>query len=184
MAVRGRTGIFPHQIDQTTDCNAMVDYEHKEVHAGDAFYVTRVLELDNGELMSLRFQTPATAKWSHIVWSVESQARMTIVVRETITDALDPAGVLNRNRNYADALATIVYDPQAAAAANGTIIYTWSSGGAAASPSRGGSPGALRASGEIVLKANEKYEWRITSLVNNNTISAYFTWYEHTNIEN
>lgn len=184
MAVRGRTGVFPHRIDQTTDCNAMVDYEHREVHMGDAFYVTRVVALNNGELMSLRFQTPATAEWIHIVWAIESQAQMTIELRETITDNLEGTTRFNRNRNYSDALATMLYDPQALAAANGTVIYTWKSGGAAATPARGGSPGGARASGEIVLKSNTKYEWRITSLVDANTISAYLTWYEHTNVEN
>jgi hypothetical protein len=184
MAVRGRTGIFPHRIDQTTDANASVDYEHKEVHAGNAYYVTRVVVLDEDGISSARLQTSSSSKWAHIVWAIESQANITIEIREGITDLLETPVALNRNRNYADANATTRMEFYLGAATLGTVIYTWTSGGAAATPSRGASPGNNRASGELVLKQNTIYEWRITSNVDANTISEYFTWYEHTNIEN
>jgi hypothetical protein len=184
MAVRGRTGIFPHRIDQTTDANASVGYEHKEVHTGDAFYVTRYDELDTGNIKSYRFKTPATAEWTHITWVLEAQSQITIQIYEGITDNLEAIIPKNRNRNYADALSTVTYDPQNAAGTLGTLIYSWLSGSNAATPARGRSAAVNRASGELVLKTNTTYEWRVTSTGDNNNVSAYFTWYEHTNIEN
>jgi hypothetical protein len=184
MAVRGRTGIFPHRIDQTTDANAGVDYAHKEVHTGDSFYVTSVEELDTNGINSYRFKTPATTEWMHIIWAIEAQSQITIQIYEGITDAIDPGTIFNRNRNYGDALTAMQYELQNGAGTLGTLIYTWISGRNAVTPVRAAISALHRTSGELVLKTNTTYEWRVTSTGDNNTVSAYFTWYEHTNIEN
>jgi hypothetical protein len=179
MAVRGRTGIFPHRIDQTTDANASIGYEHKEVHAGNAYYATITTELDTGGILSPRMQTAASAKWAHMIWAIEAQSQITIEIYEGITDAFEVQNGYNRNRNYADTPSSGM-EFKSAAGTLGTLIYTWISG----STTRARSAAVNRASGELVLKTNTKYEWRITSTGDNNTVSAYFTWYEHTNIEN
>jgi hypothetical protein len=41
-----------------------------------------------------------------------------------------------------------------------------------------------RQSGELVLKQGTTYEVRISSITAPNIVSSYFTWYEHTNVEN
>lgn len=183
MAVRGRTGIFPHHIDQTTDCNSDVDYEHKEVHNGDCFYKTFTSELATNGVLSIRLQTPNTTKWSHLMFQIASQGHILIQIRETITDNFGAGAAFNRNRNYADALVTTKLESSAGAATAGTVIWSWNTGGVIASAAEGNSPLLVRAEEEIVLKQNEKYELRITSLVDDNTVNAYVNWYEHTNIE-
>lgn len=185
MAVRGRTAIYPVRIDQTTDAGASIDYEHKEVHTGDAFYVTSTDELDTETVTCLsdRFYTPNTTEWMHFLFIIETVGQSTIEIREGITDVLETnAGIYNRNRNFSDALATMRHEMvPATAATGGTVIYSWRTGSAA---NNGRSPGFVRATGELVLKSNTAYEVRVTTAVNSNTVSAYYTWYEHTNVEN
>jgi len=182
MAVRGRTAIYPVRIDQTTDASAVVDYEHKEVHTGDAFYVTEVDDLDDTEITSHRFYPPNTLEWMHFYFIIEAQAACLIEIREGITDVLEASsGIFNRNRNFSDALTTMGHERQLAAATAGTVIWSWYSGGATG---RARSPALSRQSGEIILKQNTKYEVRVTSAADDNTVSCYFTWYEHTNVEN
>ncbi len=183
MAVRGRTAIYPVRIDQTTDAGAIIDYEHKEVHTGDAFYVTGADEVDAAGIVSHRFYPPNTTEWSHFYFTIEAQGSCLIEIREGITDALEAStGIFNRNRNFSDALTTMGHERQLAAATAGTLIWSWASGGAIPASSR--TPAFNRNTGELVLKQGVKYEVRITSNVNANTITTYFTWYEHTNVEN
>jgi hypothetical protein len=182
MAVRGRTAIYPVKIDQSTSAAAVVDYEHKEVHTGDAFYVTGVDEIDAGGITSHRFYPPNTVEWMHFYFTIEAQAACLIEIREGITDVLESStGIFNRNRNFSDGLTTMGHERQLAAATAGTVIWSWASGGATAFAR---SPAVTRQSGEIVLKQGTKYEVRVTSSVAANSVSTYFTWYEHTNVEN
>lgn len=180
MAVRGRTAIFPHQIDRTVDCNANVAYEHKEVHAGDCFYNTYYSERDTAELISIRLKTPNTTKWSHLLFEIAAQGKILVELRETITDNFGAGAAFNRNRNYPSTPTTILEQGVVAATA-GTVIWNWLSGSTIGA--FGGTVPLIRSSCEIVLKQNEKYELRVTSGVDNNTINSYVTWYEHTNIE-
>lgn len=182
MTVRGRTAIYPVKIDQSTSAAAVVDYEHKEVHTGDAFYVTQVDEVDSGNVTSHRFYPPNTMEWMHFYFIIEAQAACLIEIRESITDVLEASsGIFNRNRNFTDASTTMGHERQTSAATGGTVIWSWASGGATA---QSRTPALTRQSGELVLKQGTKYEVRVTSSVNNNNVSTYFTWYEHTNVEN
>lgn len=180
MAVRGRTGIFAHRIDQTTDCNASVQYEHCEVHVGDAFYYTYTEEVDANGVINRYIITPNTARWAHLLWEVEAQYKMTITLLEAPAGASNALVVQSRNRNYTGLNTTLVKIPSAAVV-GGTTIYTWTSGN---TTTRGNSASLVRAGGELVLKQNTQYLFRVTSLVNDNNIAEYLTWYEHTNIEN
>lgn len=183
MAVRGRTAIYPVRIDQTTDAGAIVDYEHKEVHTGDAFYVTQVDAIDAAGITSHRFYPPNTTEWMHFLFVIEASGACLMEIREGISDALESSsGIFNRNRNFADNLTTMGHERQLAAATGGTVIWSWSSGGAAPASAR--TPAVTRQSGEIILKQNTKYEVRVTSSINSNIVTTYFTWYEHTNVEN
>jgi hypothetical protein len=181
MAVRGRTGIFPHRIDQTTDTNASVEYEHKEVHTGDCFYYTVTAEVDSASILERFIRTPNTTEWAHFYFAVEGQGLITVDIYEGAAGASTVQDVRNRNRNFADNLNTttirLASDP-----AGGTLIWTWKSG--TTGPVRGSSPRLDRTSEELVLKQGTDYLFRVTSGVNDNNIAIYFTWYEHTNIEN
>lgn len=178
MAVQGRTGIFPHRIDKTTDANAEVDYEHREVHAGDAYYVTNVATVDSGNTVSYVITTPNSLKWSHLLWTVEGQGLITVELYTGVTASPEVYLGFNRNRNFPDS-PTLWVDLKTFT--NGTLIWNWSTG--TATPASGRTPEVARNSGEIVLKQNTVYGLRITSGFNGNVISSYLTWYEHTNIE-
>lgn len=181
MAVRGRTAIFPHQIDKTTDCNSNLDIEHDKVHSGNCYYHTYVAEVDAASTMDRFVITPNTTRWAHLFWTIESQGLITADFSEAATGATRAVTSYNRNRNYAATNTTGVHEPNDEAAVAGTIIWSWTEG--TTGPTRGRTPGLIRSSGELVLKQNTKYLMQITSGVNDNNISLYLTWYEHTNIE-
>jgi len=180
MAVQGRTGIFPHRIDRTTDSNAGIDYAHKEVHSGDCFYYTVTEEIDDAGVLERFIRTPNTTEWAHFYFVVEAQGQVTIDIYEGAAGASTVQDVRNRNRNFADTLNTTTIR-LAADPAGGTLIWTWTAG--ATTPNRGSSPNIDRNAEELVLKQGTDYLFRVTSGVNDNNISIYFTWYEHTNIE-
>jgi hypothetical protein len=183
MATRGRTGIFPHRIDQTTDANAFVDYEHREVHVGDAFYYTVVDTLDEDAVLDRFIRVPNTTRWPHFEFLVEATSLITVQLYEGAAGAAAAETVRNRNRNFADGLNTttvrLATDP-----AGGTLIWQWKSGIAAAIPARGQTPLLVRDDEELVLKQATDYLFRVTSGSDANAVAVYFTWYEHTNIEN
>lgn len=181
MAIKGRTATFPHNIDRTTDANARVDYEHHEVHDGSCFYYSYTAEVDAASTIDRLIITPNTAKWAHFLWAVESQALMTIKIYEDVTvESSNLVTSYNRNRNYLGTNTTEVHTPGVIGAL-GTLIWEWSSG--TTGPKPGSSSSLLRATGELVLKKRITYLFRVTSGNDANTISEYFTWYEHTNVE-
>lgn len=183
MAVNGRTAIFPHRIDKSTDANAGIDYEHKEVHSGDAYYRTDVAsDIDAAVATGYVIQTPNTTTWAHLLWTIEGRGLITIELYEGVTVAIeDNATIRNRNRNFPDSPELIMSELLATVDTGGTLIYEWTSG--SATPVTGRNPGISRNTGEIVLKQNTKYGLKVTSGVNDNVISFYLTWYEHANIE-
>lgn len=181
MAVVGRTGIFPGIIDQTTDGRSSVEYEHKQAHSGDAWWVSYNASTNSGSTLDRYIITPNTTRWAHLFWVTESQGLMTIALYEGASGTYNAATAYNRNRNNAQANTTIIGVPSGAVTA-GTLIWTWTSGTTGPGPAR--SPSVPRQSGEIVLKQNTTYLLRCTSGVNSNMISSYISWYEQTNIEN
>jgi len=181
MAVQGRTGIFPHRIDRTTDANTSIDYAHKEIHSGDAFYLTATEKIDAAGTLERCLSTPNTTKWGHLLFAIEAQSEVTFEIYEgvTINDLSYP--VFNHNRNSANANTITAWNLLDVGAA--TLIWSWISGGIAATPSRGSIPSIARAEEEIILKQATEYLFRITSTANDNNVNMFLTWYEHTNVE-
>lgn len=181
MTVVGRTALFPNKIDQTTSGRASLEYEHKQVHSGDSWFVSYNASVNDTATLDRYIITPNTTKWAHLFWDVVGQALTNISLYQGASGTYNAVTAYNRNRNSALANTTIIGNPSGAVTA-GTLIWTWTSGTAGPGPAR--STGASRQSGEIVLKQNTQYLLRCTSGANNNIITAYLTWYEQTNIEN
>lgn len=181
MTVVGRTALFPNKIDQTTSGKAQLEYEHKQVHSGDAWIVTYSAATDAAATLDRYIITPNTTRWAHVFWDVVGQGLTTISLYEGASGTYNAVTAYNRNRNNARVNTTIVGNPTGAVT-TGTLIWTWKSGTTGPGPAK--STGATRETGEIVLKQNTTYLLRCTSGVNGNIISVDLTWYEQTNIEN
>jgi hypothetical protein len=181
MTVVGRTALFPNKIDQTTSGKAQLEYEHKQVHSGDAWMVTYNASTNDGAVLDRYIIVPNTTNWPHVFWDVIGQGLINISLYEGAAGAYNAVTAYNRNRNNARVNTTIIGVPSAAVVP-GTLIWTWTSGTTGPGPAR--SSGATRETGELVLKRATTYLLRCTSGVNSNIISVDLTWYEQTNIEN
>lgn len=182
MTVVGRTALFPNKIDQTTSGKAQLEYAHKEIHSGDAFYHFANVELDDAATLERCIVCPDTTKWGHFYFVCESQSQITVELYENVTINDLPYTVFNHNRNSAKVNSLTIWNLLSAVGA--TLIWKWVSGGPTATPRVGGTPGILRQEQELILKQNTNYLVRITSNTDDNTVSLFLTWYEHTNIEN
>lgn len=181
MAVVGRTDLFPNKIDQTTSGRAQLEYEHKQVHSGDAWVVTYDAVTGDGATLDRFIVVPNTTRWPHFAWDVAGQAKLTIELYEGSSGPYNAVTAYNRNRNNTRVNTTIIGNPTGAIVL-GNLIWTWTSGTTGPGPAR--STGATRETGELVLRQNTTYLFRCTSAAANNRISVDLTWYEQTNIEN
>jgi len=189
MPTRARTGIYPGRVDQATSALVAIDYEHKEVHSGDSYFVTYTESIDSTETINIFFDVPSVTKKLHMEWLTEAQANCLVELVENVTNVFEEVVTLqprNRNRNFNDTdsiMDTRIYSSGGLDGTGGTVIWKWSAGGAAANPNAGRSPTVNRSLNEIVFKPGFIYEFRITSNVDDNVISVYMTWYEHADVE-
>jgi len=182
MTVVGRTALFPNKIDQTTSGKAQLEYEHKQVHSGDAWVVSYNFESTEEDTYIDRYIiTPNTTRWAHLFWDVASQGKCKIYLHENAIGTYNAVTAYNRNRNSGRVNTTIIGDPLVPVA-DGTLIWTWESGTTATRT--GGSTGSSRETGEIVLKQNTQYKFRVLTDSEPIIMSVDLTWYEQTNIEN
>lgn len=189
MPTRARTGIYPGRIDQVTSALVAIDYEHKEVHSGDSYFITKTATRDDTDLMNIFFDVPDVAKKIHLEWLTEAQANCLVQLVEDVTPTWEMPNLLqqrNRNRCYDDTDSIMegkINYFQGTSGTGGTVIWEWSAGGASGNPNAGRSPTVNRSLNEVVLKPGLVYEFRVTSNVDSNVISVYMTWYEHADVE-
>jgi hypothetical protein len=182
MTVVGRTALFANKIDQTTSGKAQLEYEHKQVHSGDAWMVTyNFLTTEEINHVDRYIITPNTTRWAHLLWDVASQGKCTIYLYEGAVGTYNAVTAYNRNRNSARVNTTIIGDPLVPVS-SGTLIWSWQSGTTGTASGR--SSGASRETGEIVLKQNTQYLFSVIASTEDIILSVDLTWYEQTNIEN
>ena len=175
--------------DSTTNATKTVDYPHHEVHDGRAFVVTDVSELGDGGIRRIRFQTPDTTRWSHMIPTITTGLAAQAWLYEATTLQHVVANVLtprNRNRNSTNVSGmTICHTPLGNSSSSSgeaveVILATqaWGTPGKGASPGFGGS---ARGSAEWVLKQNTAYLVEVISAAASNAVSIELDWYEHIN---
>lgn len=187
-AIFGRvsdTIVSPVPLDSSTNSLMTVAYEHHEVHSGSHFFVVNYQDLSINNVLDFTWLMPNTTKWTHLTWSLVTEAETLWQVYEgavatnPLANAVTPR---NNNRNSATTSGTTMkFELQTnLAAANADTDVS------GATLLEQGISGAGRASGnamrtnEIILKQNTLYCLRATA-----TAAGYINfdmqWYEHTN---
>lgn len=164
-------------IDPVTWAACSIDYNHKEIHNGDHYFLADVLTgVASGANTDFRLVTPNTTKWAHMLFTITASAGATITIYEAATLSGGTAATArNNNRNSSNTSGlTITSGPTVTA--TGTKLGAFVAGGIREA-------GMISRDFEIILKQNTTYLFRITSLGNSNTISYAAEWYEHTNKE-
>lgn len=188
----------PILLDTTTRTLAVTEFEHHELHEGDAFTCHFNNDCTNtGEMSIVAFKTPNTTKWIHVVFEAQTTAGAYMAIYEDADLDVDEGTdltIYNRNRNSATAsvVSTIETAPEAGKAtsydetqAAGATLDTSKElmrhyMGAATSGADVG--GGARGVTELILKQNSVYAFVVVSTSSDdNTHNLSLSWYEHTN---
>ncbi len=170
------------RMDPTTRALAIIDYPHKEVHAGDSFVVTDVQSVST-TTMQWQITTPNSAVYAHTFFRFDGTGEIYIVVTEG-SDRVDGTALaeINRRRVGTPAEATVIVTrtPTGGNTDGAVTIYSHRSGatGLAAKTIAGGD---TRGENEFILKPNTKYVVSITTYAAIH-VTFHVNWYEHTDL--
>ena len=168
-------------IDASTNALEFIDYAHHEIHSGSHYFYASHHEMAKNTVNEHLIITPNTTKWAHLLIGFNShggQVHIELSEVATYSDIGTLETARNRNRNFADASTTFVYEDPTITL-QGTVIYSTIIGVDDKKVSIGGD---VRGSNEIVLKQNCVYLFRITEQNTDATeVNIEFDWYEHTN---
>jgi hypothetical protein len=174
------TNNVPMMVDKATRSIPEMDYEHHEIHVGDAFYFTDIATVNNGNVREYIMVTPNTTKWCHLVWEISGTLITTVEIFEgtTTSDNGTEITIYNRNRNNGTSSTMNAYHTPTITL-DGTKLYAEKFGVSGGNSIRIG--GVVRSAQEVILKQNTKYLFRVTSGSASNDISSKFRWYSHIN---
>lgn len=161
-------------VDARVHCLQMIEVGHHEIHEGEFFTLTSVVDKDASETLEVRLLTPAAPAEIHIVGTLTGTGETLYEFFETTTkthvggNAITP---LNRNRNSSNTSGITELCHTPGGSGDGNLIWTLQQGAGAFSAQH-------RATSEFILKYATAYLFRATSKANGNTISIEFDWYE------
>ncbi len=148
--------------------------EHHEVHEGNHYSVCNVGVFSVSDTVEFVITTPDTSKWAHMLFLVNTTAGFRLDVYEGSSSIVGGTPVVpnNNNRNSSNTSdLVILQDPTSLT--DGDLILSLGGG----NNQKGG---ITDRSNELLLRQNEVYLFRITSINNNNTMAYCADWYEHT----
>ncbi len=164
---------FP--VDAASGALLVIDTVHEKIHNNIHYDLSYSAVIGGGLPAEVRFATPDTTRWSHLVWSFTSDDAYTITVSEVTTKTHEAGNVLlplnsNRNSNNTSGM-TWCHTPGGAGAGN--TIFSFSGG---ANKTVTTAIGRF----ERILKQNTAY---LASIVGANTdvVHMTFDWYERVN---
>jgi hypothetical protein len=162
-------------IDESTRALEVITYEHHEIHSGSHYnYCDYSLNESVDVIIEFVMTTPDTTKWVHLAFGIYSSEGATVELYEGPSGVVGGSTIIprNNNRNSSNLSdVTIVKDPTSITS-DGIRAAGFLAGG-------GRTAGFASRENENVLKQNESYLVRITSLANSNDISWCAEWYEH-----
>ncbi len=175
--------------DAATNTMVTTDYAHHELHDGGHYFNESFVDIPASDVVDIRFTTPNSAKWSHLLIVLDSQEECKIDLFESIS--IDVAGTdliaHNSHRNSSKTsgwtafdyiVNTSVANADSDTDTSGCIILKQMMIGS----NQGNNSGNSRGDAELVLKQNTSYSLRIENeIANPRYITWGFYWYEHTN---
>jgi hypothetical protein len=163
-----------HTVDGLTQATVVVTRTENNIHDGHHFYLAAFETLGLNDIIEFTSVTPDNGIQAHMDFSVLSTVGGVVLqVFEGASGIVGgtPVVPLNTNRNSTNdsKFVNILYNPTSIAD-DGTQIWGQRAGAQK-------EIGAAEASG-LILRSNETYLWRITSLGQSNVVSYKADWSE------
>jgi hypothetical protein len=161
--------------DQDTDSLCVIDYIHREIHEGEHFFVALIsTELDTTSYY-WKITTPDSD--THIHFTLELSCNVAcngfLYENPTVNVAGTAATEFNSDRNSA-AVATAAVTYGDTSTADGTLLWSNTFGGSGGPAKTSGNVGTRE---EIILKRNEEYFVKVTTLANDGFVNCRMIWY-------
>ena len=181
--------------DASTNKLVTVDYEHHELHDGNAFHCYYTQEVtDTLDRSIIAFTTPADTEIHMVVHASATAAANLLIIEGAVATALSGVDltIYNRNRNSSTTSELTSQDSTAGSASyytlttdtgvtGGTTLYDEYIG---AGKFGQAAAGASRAANEWILKKSTVYDFELKAAdANTNIQHVHLDWYEHTNKE-
>lgn len=176
VSLQAEAGKHILEIDQHTHTLQSIDYAYHQIYEGNAYVMTRAVDVANGLSTDILLVTGNTDLHVHLNATVISESEASFCLYEDTTTSNDGTTVTayNRNRLSSNLPVTITKHTPTVTGV-GTCIWTkhWGSGKDAGAE--------VRSENEFILKRSAKYLLRVTNATtNNNYISFLLNYYEHT----
>ncbi len=204
--VGGSDGYRDVALDKTSRALVVIQNDHRQIHEGVSFAAHNAQEVtDIGKRSAITFQTPDTAKWAHMVVTVQStDETVALLLEDLVIDsgsAGEPAALTAFNRNRNSLITSGVISQHATPTTGDVSVWTeallqdagagdadWAvttetelariALGAAINPAKSFG-GVSRGTQEYILKQNTVYMILMTSgTANDNIMQITLDWYE------
>lgn len=170
-------------IDPSTEALIIMQQDHHEIHVGDNYEVTNVVDLAINNVRDIRITTPNTTEYGHFIFGLQCENETEYYLYEAVTIVTAGSSItpLNNNRNsgnsssmtvdYIDNTSVANADSDTTVAGSTTLKH-----GIIGSGQDGGEDSHDR---EIILKANTVYCVRMIANAAG-YVNYDLSWYEHT----
>jgi hypothetical protein len=165
------------KLDKLTNAFTTVSYEHHEIHSGSHYnYCDYALGQSASAIIEFIFTTPDIDTWTHLTFESYASEGSTIEVYEGTTGITGGTPIIprNNNRNSINTSGIVLIKDPTSITNDGIRASGFLAGG-------GRTAGFASRGKENILKRNETYLLRISSLAVGNDISWCAEWYEHAN---
>ena len=171
-------------IDRATSTITVISFTEREIHEGNAYTITDVVDQANGAVRDIQITTPNTLRWSHFFFNLSTESELEWFFYEDVT--INVGGwfsvMNNMNRNSSNTatlwVATIdnanIGEANADTSIAGAVeIYHGIAGG-------GKDAGEFDHDHELILKQNTDYTIRLIANAAG-YITYHLDWNEHIN---
>ncbi len=169
-------GLVKAANDINTQAAVGIDLPHNRIHDSLTYVLAYPVTIPVANDVEVRFATPDTTKWAHMIWSFTNDAAYSVTVFEGTTTTHEAGNVLtpmNANRNSAETSGlTICHTP--GAGADGSIIWSFAGGA-----NKTVTTATNRE--EFMLKRNTAYLVRLSG-AQNDLAHILLDWYEHVSL--
>ena len=149
-----------------------IEQSHHLIHKGELFFVYDSASLGSAASKVYTIITPSSSGAVHFLYETVATGECSIVLREDAVLSNNGTTLTNQNRNrnaVNTSTATITHTPTVTTPGN--VVFSIAIG----TGQRIG--GESRSVDELVLKANTKYTYTVTSNAATNNVVTKFNWY-------
>ena len=176
--------LIPIKLDASTQDIQIVEHEHAEIHGGDHYEITSVVDLAINNVRDIRFTTADTAKLPHINFAIDVESETAWFLHESaIINTVGTEDTPYNNRRGSVNISGLSFDfIDNTSLSNANADTDISSGSELKCGIIGSgrkSLGTSASNKELILKQNTIYNLRLIATAAG-FVNYDFEWYEHT----